>query len=129
LVRYRVHQGMTSLNLHTRRMFASQCRLYQRLLPTYFPRLDGVSCTKLLDLYCPYEGEVQFTELEDMHRAAGLASSCVSDAYGQSTNEARSGLLALLNGKRQRLLDAGKISGNEADRLAQVFYAAESQCL
>ncbi|RZF30207.1 glycosyltransferase [Paraburkholderia sp. UYCP14C] len=123
LLRYRIHAAMTSLRLDANRLFRSKCRLYERLLPMYFPRLDGPSCASLLDLYHVGWGTHEITALHEQHRAAGLALREVGTAFGQNPMEVKNQLLGLLNGKRQALLEVGKLSAADTAELDQSFYA------
>jgi glycosyltransferase involved in cell wall biosynthesis len=124
LLRYRIHAAMTSFQLNGDRLFQSKRRLYKRLLPAYFPRLDGASCDALLDLYQVHVGTGEINALREQHRAAGLALSKVDTAFGQNPDEVRKELLRLLNGRRQTLLEAGKISVPTTIELDRTFYAA-----
>jgi len=84
LTRYRIHPGMTSMNMAYNRYVQTKLRLYWRILPTYFPAITGAECERLLDIY-------RFTDaapsdlqsLGQLFHAAGRALANVSEALGQ----------------------------------------------
>jgi len=84
LTRYRIHPGMTSLNIDIDRYFQSKARVYRRILPEYFPAITGAECERLLDLYRYKDlapSDVQ--SLGELFHAAGRALAHVSEALGQ----------------------------------------------
>lgn len=129
LLRYRVHESMTSLQpLDIDRWTRGTARLYKRLLPTYFPRLDGAGWDALIDLYNP-DGIGSPERLRAQHRAAGLAISEVDTRYGQDPELAKTQLLHLLNNRRQTLISQGTIDEEAAAELDRCFYAARDAAL
>lgn len=128
LLRYRIHARMTSMNLDAQRIYQSRRRLYKRLLPTYFPRLDGAACDALLELYSfgmPDDGGM--SRLRQLHHAAGLALSEVSSALGQDPQEVKAALVELMNRRRSELLQSSALSERELAELDRAFYDVQDE--
>jgi len=88
LTRYRIHPGMTSLNMEIDRYFQSRARVYRRLLPAYFPAITGAECERLLDLYRYKDlAPSDIRSLSELFHAAGRALTHVSEALGQDRAE------------------------------------------
>jgi glycosyltransferase involved in cell wall biosynthesis len=84
LTRYRIHPGMTSMNMAYERYVETKLRLYRRILPVYFPAITGAECERLLDLYRFKHGAPSDIEsLGSLFHAAGRALAHVSDSHGQ----------------------------------------------
>lgn len=125
LTRYRVHEGMTSMNLNIERLNKSKDRLYRRLLPTYFPQINGEECERLLAVYHmgrPVGWEVE--ELTHLHKIVGGAVYCVDDRWGQSADECRRLLLGFLDHFRSESIAAKTITAEQNLMLEKVFYEA-----
>jgi glycosyltransferase involved in cell wall biosynthesis len=88
LIHYRIHAGMTSLNLDIGRLFHSKARLYRRILPAYFPAITGDECERLLDLYrFNYLAPSDLPALASLFHAAGCALTNISEALGQNRSQ------------------------------------------
>ncbi|MET3497452.1 glycosyltransferase family 2 protein [Variovorax boronicumulans] len=127
LTRYRVHHEMTSMNIDTARIDRAKDRLYRRLLPMYFPALDGASCERLMTLH--HMHRPRGWPLEDMvalHAAAGLAVSHVNCRWGQCAHESREALLMKLNGARALSAEAGFIEPAQFAVLDEIFRTASA---
>lgn len=126
LLRYRIHSGMTSMNLNAERIYRSRRRLYKRMLPAYFPRLDGKACDTLVDLYRfgvqGMDSMDALPQLRELHKAVGVALREVDVSLGQDLDETKAALLGLLNRRRSDLIQAGKLRESEATELDRVFY-------
>jgi glycosyltransferase involved in cell wall biosynthesis len=84
LINYRIHAGMASMNLEIDRLFQSKARLYQRMLPTYFPAITGAECERLLDLYrFKHLAPSDMSSLSSLVHAAGRALAHVGESLGQ----------------------------------------------
>jgi glycosyltransferase involved in cell wall biosynthesis len=84
LTRYRIHPGMTSMNMAYERYVETKLRLYRRLLPAYFPAITGVECECLLDLYrFKNVAPSDIASLSRLFHAAGRALAHVSESRGQ----------------------------------------------
>jgi len=128
LLRYRIHAGMTSTNLDAQRIYQSRRRLYKRIFPAYFPRLDGPACDALLDLYgFGVQRDDSFARLRQVHYAAGLALSEVSDVFGQDPQEVKAGLIDLINRKRSETLQSAQLSEAQLAELDRAFYDAQNE--
>jgi len=128
LVRYRIHANMTSMNLDAQRIYQSRRRLYKRLLPTYFPRLDGAACDALLAIYAfGVESDQSRQALRELHQAAGLALSEADSSLGQDPQEAKTAFVGLMNRRRAELLEAGTLDESDLAGLDRVFYGSQKQ--
>lgn len=127
LTRYRVHHEMTSMNIDTLRIDRAKDRLYRRLLPMYFPLLDGAACERLLSLH--HMNRPRGWSLQDMvalHRAAGVAAAHVDCRWGQCAQECREALLAKLNGARTLSAEAGFIEPSQFAVLDEIYRVASA---
>jgi glycosyltransferase involved in cell wall biosynthesis len=81
---YRIHRGMTSLNIDIDRYFQSKARVYRRILPAYFPAITGAECERLLDLYRYKDlAPSDIGALSSLFHAGGRALAQVSESLGQ----------------------------------------------
>ncbi|KND62398.1 Glycosyltransferase [Candidatus Burkholderia verschuerenii] len=100
LTRYRVHQGMTSLNLNIARLNTAKARLFARIFQAYFPRLTGVDIERLCTLLeNPLQPEPDLYVLMSLYRAAGVALSRIDQRWGVSAKELEYRMVDLLDRK------------------------------
>jgi cephalosporin hydroxylase len=92
--------------------------------------LDGRACDALLELYAfGVPRDDSLPRLQELHHAAGLALSEVSDSLGQDPQEAKQGLIDLMNRKRSEALQSAKLSDAELAELDREFYDVQSGAL
>jgi glycosyltransferase involved in cell wall biosynthesis len=102
LTAYRIHQRMTSLNLDLSALYAAKVRLFSRIFPTYFPRLNAFEIARLCTLHeYPLKPESNLYALISLYRAAGAALSRIDTRWGASALELEYRLLDMLERKRQ----------------------------
>ncbi len=125
VLRYRIHSGMTSMRLSPDRLFRSKQRIYKRLLPVYFPRLDGPACDALISAYrFGLDEKTDIEQLRAFHQAAALALSEVSSAFGQDVEEVKVALLHVVNRRRRLLFEGGGITSHQMNYLDDLFRKA-----
>ena len=127
LTNYRVHRHMTSMNLDVPRINQSKRRLYRRLLPTYFPSIDGKACERLMRLY---DAETRLglpiDQLAELHHLVGTHLRIVDTRYGQDEQECRDAFLRLLNNARSAALEHQVMSVADARALDAVFRSSQT---
>ncbi|BBP99305.1 hypothetical protein BSFA1_44340 [Burkholderia sp. SFA1] len=98
LTRYRIHRGMTSLNLSLSALYEAKARLYARILPAFYPRVTGHDIANLCKLYAhPPKCDWDMNELLALHRSVGIAISEIDLRWGASPAVLEGGLLGLLH--------------------------------
>jgi glycosyltransferase involved in cell wall biosynthesis len=112
LLRYRIHEAMTSRNLDASRLYRSKSRLFRRILPTYFPGISGAEGERLLDLYQLHDrAPSDMPSLKDLFHATGRAISRVSDRLGQDPALTAQAFAGLLTRRADYLInDAGRLT-------------------
>lgn len=127
LTNYRVHRRMTSMNLDIPRINQSKRRLYRRLLPTYFPSIDGKACERLMRLYDAdaWRG-LPIEQLAELHHLVGTHLRVVDTRYGQNEQECRDAFLQLLNNARSAALEHEVMSTADVAVLDAVFESTQT---
>ncbi|WP_250515663.1 glycosyltransferase family 2 protein [Caballeronia sp. INDeC2] len=98
LTLYRVHGGMTSLNLNSGKLYEAKIRLYARILPAFYPRLTGHDVANINKLYAyPLEIEMSLVDVLALHRSVGVALSEIELRWGADPAPLEGNLLGLLN--------------------------------
>ncbi len=112
LTRYRIHPGMTSMNMGYSRYVQTKLRLYRRILPTYFPAITGAECERLLDLYRFKDvAPSDLQSLGELFHAAGRALANVSEALGQDRVQVADVFAEILMQHANRMIDDIKSIG------------------
>jgi glycosyltransferase involved in cell wall biosynthesis len=103
LTLYRVHSGMTSLNLDSAKLYEAKIRLYARMLPAFYPRMTGHDVANINKLYAhPIEIEMSMDDVLALHRSVGVALSEIDLRWGADPAQLEGGLLGML-GHRMNL--------------------------
>ncbi|SAL60937.1 glycosyl transferase family 2 [Caballeronia arvi] len=98
LTRYRIHRGMTSLNLDRLALYKAKIRLYARILPAFFPRVTGHDVANLCMLHAhPLESGLDMNGALALHRSVGVAISEIDLRWGANPAQLEGGLLGLLH--------------------------------
>ncbi len=130
LTRYRIHAGMTSMNMGYERFVQSKLRLYRRLLPVYFPAITGAECERLLDLYIFKDAAPSdIPSLSELFHAAGRALANVSEALGQDRVQVADVFAQMLMQHANRMInDIQSITyGDFKDLLEPIYIRALNQ--
>jgi glycosyltransferase involved in cell wall biosynthesis len=115
LTSYRIHAGMTSLNLDTSHLYAAKMRLFTRIFPAFFPRLTGSDIERLCTLHeHPPSPEPDIYRLMSLYRAGGVALSRIDKRWGASELELEYRVVDLLERKWQS--SAAAFPRSEADK-------------
>ncbi|BBU30146.1 hypothetical protein BTHE68_38800 [Burkholderia sp. THE68] len=105
LTSYRIHSGMTSLNLNLQKLHSAKIRLYSRILPTFYPRMTGHDVANVCRLYAwPLEIDMSLDDVLALHRSMGVAISEIDLRWGADPAQLEGGLLGIL-GHRMGLRD------------------------
>ncbi|SFI44119.1 Glycosyl transferase family 2 [Collimonas sp. OK307] len=125
LTSYRIHEGMTSMNLDADLLYRGKERLYARLLPAFFPRLSGHDIRNLMPLYkykvdAPLEPE----SLRALHRSVAVALREVNLGWGLDIEETKACLVSLLNRLRAEWVQADHLDAKDIAALDREFYLA-----
>jgi glycosyltransferase involved in cell wall biosynthesis len=100
LTAYRIHAGMTSFHLNVAALYAGKVRLFSRIFPTFFPRLNGSEVARLCTLHKhPVAPERDIYELMSLYRAGGVALSRIDERWGASALELEYRMVDLLERK------------------------------
>lgn len=100
LTAYRIHAGMTSLNLNLAALYVAKVRLFTRIFPTFFPRLNGQEVARLCTLHeHPVTPEEDIYKLMSLYRAGGVALSRIDTRWGADAVELEYRIVDLLERK------------------------------
>ncbi|KXV12690.1 hypothetical protein CR51_06400 [Caballeronia megalochromosomata] len=98
LTSYRIHRGMTSLNLNLQKLYAAKIRLYTRVLPAFYPRMAGHDVANVCKLYAhPLEIDMSMDDVLALHRSTGVAISEIDLRWGANPAHLEGGLLGILS--------------------------------
>ncbi|SAK91162.1 glycosyl transferase family 2 [Caballeronia temeraria] len=120
LTHYRIHQGMTSLNLKVVKLYEAKVRLYTRMLPAFYPRLTGHDVVNLCKLHAvPFDTNMSMDDVLALYRSAGVAISDIDLRWGASPAMLEGGIVGL-TGHRMGLRDKQHARSEEERHLCNV---------
>ncbi|WP_211441808.1 glycosyltransferase family 2 protein [Collimonas humicola] len=123
LTSYRIHGGMTSLNLNANLLYQGKERLYARMLPAFFPRLSGHDIRHLMLLYkYRFDAPLELESLGALHRAVAVALREIDPRWGLDVEETKACLVSLLNQRRAEWSHAKYLDVKDIAALDRLFY-------